>query len=66
VKYSASIEYAEQTDEIIRHALRTCQTGTPGPVYIEYPSHIIQADLDVPAALPPSNTAWWSREPMAT
>jgi len=36
VKYSASIEYAEQTDEIIRHALRTCQTGTPGPVYIEY------------------------------
>jgi len=53
VKWSASIEYADQTDEIIRNALRVCQTGTPGPVYIEYPSHIIQADLDVPAPLPP-------------
>jgi acetolactate synthase-1/2/3 large subunit len=53
VKYSASIEYADQTDEIIRHALRVCQSGTPGPVYIEYPSHVIQGDLDVPAPLPP-------------
>jgi acetolactate synthase-1/2/3 large subunit len=53
VKYSASIEYANQTDEIIRHALRIAQSGTPGPVYIEYPSHIIQEELDVPAALPP-------------
>jgi acetolactate synthase-1/2/3 large subunit len=53
VKYSASIEYADQTDEIIRHALRVCQSGTPGPVYIEYPSHVILADLDVPAPLPP-------------
>ena len=53
VKYCASIEYADQTDEIIRHALRVCQSGTPGPVYIEYPSHVILADLDVPAPLPP-------------
>jgi len=55
VKWSASIEYAEQTDEIIRHALRVAQSGTPGPVYIEYPSHIIQEELDVPTALPPSS-----------
>src|ERR1700761_6747284 len=41
VKYSASIEYPDQTDEIIRHALRICQSGTPGPVYIEYASHVI-------------------------
>jgi acetolactate synthase I/II/III large subunit len=53
VKYAASIEYADQTDEIIRHALRICQSGTPGPVYVEYPSHVIQAELDVPAPLPP-------------
>jgi acetolactate synthase-1/2/3 large subunit len=53
VKYSASIEYADQTDEIIRHALRICQSGTPGPAYIEYPAHIIQQELDVPPALPP-------------
>jgi len=55
VKYAASIEYADQTDEIIRHALRVCQSGTPGPAYIEYPSHIIQEELDVPAALPPES-----------
>src|SRR6202008_344736 len=53
VKYAASIEYADQTDEIIRQALRVSQTGTPGPVYIEYPSHVIQAELEVPPALSP-------------
>jgi len=55
VKYSASIEYADQTDEIIRHALRIAQSGTPGPVYIEYPSHVIQEELNVPEPLPPSS-----------
>ena len=53
VKYCASIEYADQTDEIIREAIRRALTGTPGPVYIEYPSHVILQELDVPAALPP-------------
>jgi acetolactate synthase-1/2/3 large subunit len=54
VKYSASIEYANQTDEIIRQALRTVLSGTPGPAYIEYPSHVIQEELDVPAVRVPS------------
>ncbi|WP_040800728.1 thiamine pyrophosphate-binding protein [Nocardia higoensis] len=53
VKYSASIEYADQTDEIIREGVRKALTGTPGPVYIEYPSHVILEDLDVPDPLPP-------------
>src|ERR1700761_9057478 len=53
VKYSASIEYADQTDEIIRNALRVAQSGTPGPVYIEYPIHVVQQDLEVEPALPP-------------
>lgn len=53
VKYSASIEYADQTDEIIREGLRKALSGTPGPVYIEYPSHIIQEELEVPEPLPP-------------
>ncbi|WP_298264088.1 thiamine pyrophosphate-binding protein [Acidocella sp.] len=53
VKYSASIEYAEQTDEIIREGIRKAVSGRPGPVYIEYPSHIITDQLDVPPALPP-------------
>ncbi|MBB5915549.1 thiamine pyrophosphate-dependent acetolactate synthase large subunit-like protein [Nocardia transvalensis] len=55
VKYSASIEYADQTDEIIREGLRKALSGTPGPVYIEYPQHVILQDLDVPPALPPQS-----------
>jgi acetolactate synthase-1/2/3 large subunit len=53
VKYCASIEYADQTDEVIREGLRKALTGTPGPVYIEYPIHVIQEELDVPPPLPP-------------
>ena len=53
VKYCASIEYADQTDEVIREGLRKALSGTPGPVYIEYPSHVILEELDVPPALPP-------------
>ncbi|MFD6455004.1 thiamine pyrophosphate-binding protein [Nocardia sp. NPDC060220] len=54
VKYCASIEYADQTDEVIREGLRKALSGTPGPVYIEYPSHVIQEELEVGPALAPS------------
>ncbi|GFG83579.1 thiamine pyrophosphate-binding protein [Mycolicibacter algericus] len=47
VKYSASIEYADQTDEIVHEAIRRALSGTPGPAYIEYPSHVILDELDV-------------------
>jgi acetolactate synthase-1/2/3 large subunit len=53
VKYAASIEYPDQTDEIVWEALRSAQTGTPGPAYIEYPAHVILADLEVPPPVPP-------------
>lgn len=54
VKYAASIEYADQTDEIFREAIRQALGGRPGPVYIEYPAHVILTELDVPDPLPPS------------
>lgn len=54
VKYRAVIEYPDQTDEIVRQAIREALSGTPGPVYIEYPSHVIQEQLDVPEPLPPA------------
>src|SRR5689334_1729213 len=54
VKYSGSIEYADQTDEIIHEALRRAMSGTPGPAYIEYPSHVILDELVVDAAPAPS------------
>ncbi|GFG74328.1 thiamine pyrophosphate-binding protein [Mycobacterium botniense] len=54
VKYSASIEYADQTDEIVHEAIRRAMSGTPGPAYIEYPAHVLLHELDVPAPAPPS------------
>ncbi|MGE0214696.1 thiamine pyrophosphate-binding protein [Mycolicibacterium sp.] len=54
VKFSSSIEYPDQTDEIIREAIRRSMSGTPGPSYIEFPSHVILAELDVPDALAPN------------
>ncbi|HEU4362864.1 MAG TPA: thiamine pyrophosphate-binding protein [Mycobacterium sp.] len=53
VKYSASIEYADQTDEIVHEAIRRALSGTPGPAYIEYPAHVILAELDLPDPAPP-------------
>ena len=51
MKYSSSIEYADQTDEIVREAIRRAMSGTPGPSYIEFPSHVILEELDVPDPL---------------
>jgi acetolactate synthase-1/2/3 large subunit len=54
VKFSASIEYADQTDEIVHEAIRRALSGTPGPAYIEYPAHVITQELDVAEPLPPN------------
>ncbi len=48
MKYVGVIEYAEQTDEIVHEAFRRALSGTPGPVYIEYPMNMGQAQLDLP------------------
>ena len=66
VKYCGVIEYADQTDEIIRQALRITQSGTPGPAYIEYPSHVIQQDLEVPEPLPPEGYRLYRQAASAT
>lgn len=52
MKFVGTIEFAEQTDEIVHEAFRHALSGTPGPVYIEYPMHLLQAQLDV--AEPPA------------
>ena len=41
MKYIGVIEYAHQTDEIIREALRVANSGKPGPVYVEIPMHVL-------------------------
>ena len=54
MKYVGTIEYPEQTDEIVHEAFRRALSGTPGPVYIEYPMNMIPAQLDLPPAPPPA------------
>ncbi len=54
VKYSGSIEYADQVDEVVREAIRKSMSGTPGPSYIEYPSHVILEEVDNTPVLPPA------------
>ena len=53
VKYSGAIEYADQVDEVVREAIRVSMAGTPGPSYIEYPSHVILEEVDPTPVLPP-------------
>ena len=54
MKYVGVIEFAEQVDEIFHEAFRRALSGTPGPVYIEYPMSVMQTSLDLPPAPPPS------------
>ena len=53
VKYSGSIEYADQVDEVIHEAIRKAVSGKPGPAYVEYPSHVILEELDLPPVQKP-------------
>jgi thiamine pyrophosphate-dependent acetolactate synthase large subunit-like protein len=53
MKYIGVIEYAEQTDEIFHEAFRLALSGTPGPVYIEYPMNVMQTKLELPPAAAP-------------
>lgn len=55
MKYCGVIEYAEQTDEIIREALRQCQSGKPGPVYVEIPMQVLQETPDWGPLLEPQD-----------
>lgn len=54
MKYVGTIEYPEQTDEIVHEAFRRALGGTPGPAFIEYPMNVMQAQLDLPPVLRPS------------
>ncbi len=53
MKYVGTIEFPEQTDEIVHEAFRHALSGTPGPVYIEYPMNVLPAQLDLPEPEPP-------------
>jgi thiamine pyrophosphate-dependent acetolactate synthase large subunit-like protein len=54
MKYVGVIEYPDQLDDIFHEAFRRALSGTPGPVYIEYPQNLVTATVDVPPAPPPA------------
>ena len=54
VKYVGVIEYPEQTDEIVREAIRRALDGTPGPVYIDFPQNVLGVELKDAPRLAPS------------
>lgn len=54
MKWTAVIEYPEQTDEILHEAFRVAQSGTPGAVYIEIPMNTMMAELELPPPPPPA------------
>ncbi len=53
MKYVGTIEFPEQTDEIVQEAFRRALSGTPGPVYIEFPQSVMQTKLDLPPPAAP-------------
>jgi thiamine pyrophosphate-dependent acetolactate synthase large subunit-like protein len=46
MKYVGIIEFPWQVDEIFHEAFRASMSGTPGPVYIEYPEDNITKKVD--------------------
>jgi thiamine pyrophosphate-dependent acetolactate synthase large subunit-like protein len=53
MKYVGIIEFPEQVDEIFHEAFRQALTGTPGPVYVEYPKNLTNIEVDLGPAAPP-------------
>lgn len=53
MKYMGTIEYPGQTDDILHEAFRRATSGVPGPVFVEMPLSIMQAELDLPPAPSP-------------
>lgn len=53
MKYVGVIEFAEQVDEIFHEAFRRALSGTPGPVFIEYPMNVMMEDVSFGPVLEP-------------
>ena len=53
MKYVGVIEFPEQVDEVLHEAFRQAMTGTPGPVYVEFPQDHVNSPVDLGPAPPP-------------
>ncbi|MGI9229758.1 MAG: thiamine pyrophosphate-binding protein [Gammaproteobacteria bacterium] len=54
MKYVGIIEFAEQVDEVFQEAFRMAMSGTPGPVYIEYPEDHSNTEIAFPPLKSPA------------
>lgn len=52
-KYTATIRYVRDIPDTLRKAIQVAQSGTPGPVFVEfpidslYPYHLVQRELGI-------------------
>jgi thiamine pyrophosphate-dependent acetolactate synthase large subunit-like protein len=53
VKFAGTIEYPQQTDEIVQEAFRKALGGVPGPTFVELPLGVMQAKFDGSPVLKP-------------
>ncbi|PEQ13912.1 hypothetical protein B2G71_06325 [Novosphingobium sp. PC22D] len=53
VKFAGTIEYPQQTDEIMQEAFRKALGGVPGPTFVELPLGVMQAKFDGSPVLRP-------------
>jgi thiamine pyrophosphate-dependent acetolactate synthase large subunit-like protein len=53
MKYVGVIEFADQVDEVLHEAFRQALSGTPGPVYVEFPQDHVNTPVDLGPAPPP-------------
>src|SRR5215217_3865974 len=52
-KWAVQADSAERIPELLAIAIRTAQTGRPGPVYLDLPADVLQATVDEAAVLRP-------------
>ncbi len=55
MKYVGILEFADQVDEIFHEAFRQAMSGTPGPVYVEFPNEHANKELDLGPVAPPGD-----------
>jgi thiamine pyrophosphate-dependent acetolactate synthase large subunit-like protein len=55
MKYVGVIEFAHQVDEVMHEAFRCAMTGSPGPVYVEFPQDHVDSAVELPPAAPPAS-----------
>lgn len=51
VKWAARVEHPGRLIPMLRRAILIARNGTPGPVYLELPDHLLTAKIPVPAAV---------------